>query len=131
MLRSLFAVIAFSALFLAACGGGSDSGSTTKGGGTTGGPRAMAASIEADLTNLKDCYQGEKDGKGPCGTPLLTTAVTTLCSDVRTGKANAFGVTDFKPFEPLCASWASFLSAPPLDRTEPISGMIAAAQAIK
>lgn len=129
MRRSLFAATAFSALLLSACGGG-NSATETKGGDTAGGARAMSAAMEADLTKLKECFQGEKDGKAPCGTDLLTTQMTVLCSDVHTGKSNTFGVSSYKAFEPLCASWASLLGTPLAERPDAISGMIEKAKAI-
>lgn len=129
MLRSLFAAIALSALFLAACGG-SDSAATPKSGGTGGGARAMAAAMETDLAKLKECFQDEKDGKAPCGTNLLTTQTTALCSDVKTGKANTFGVADYKAFEPVCASWSSLLGTPLAERPDAIAAMIEKAKGI-
>jgi len=129
MLRSLLAVIASSALFVAACGGG-DSASTPKVDGTGGGARAMAAAMETDLTKLKDCFQGEKDGKAPCGTDLLTTQTTALCSDVRTGKSHTFGVASYTAFEPLCASWSSLLGTALAERPDAVAAIIEKAKAI-
>ena len=129
MLRTLFAVTVFSVIAFAACGG-SDSATTPKSDGTGGGARAMAAAMETDLGKLKDCFQGEKDGKGPCGTDLLTTQTTALCSDVKTGKANTFGVANYKAFEPVCASWSSLLGTPLAERPDAIAAMIEKAKAI-
>lgn len=130
MLRSLLAVTVFSALLLTACGGG-DSGAKADGGGAAGGARAMAASMESELGTLKQCFQDEKDGKAACGTDLLTNRMTLLCSDVHTGKKNdEFGVSDFKAFEPVCASWAGLLSTPLADRPNAISAMIDKVKAI-
>lgn len=129
MLRSLLVVTAFSAIVLAACGG-SDSAVTPKSGGPGGGAGAMAAAMETDLAKLKECFQDEKDGKAPCGTDLLTTQTTALCSDVRTGKANTFGVASYKAFEPVCASWSSLLGTPLAERPDAIAGMIDKVKAI-
>ncbi len=90
----------------------------------------MAAAMETDLTKLKDCFQGEKDGKGPCGTDLLTTQTTALCSDVKTGKANTFGVASYKAFEPVCASWSSLLGISLAERPDAIAAIIEKAKAI-
>lgn len=129
MLRLLLAATVFSSLVLSACGG-SDSGTDTKGGGTAGGARAMAAAMETDLARLKECFQGEKDGKAPCGVDLLTAPVTGFCSDVHTGKSNTFGVSDYKPFEPICASWVTLLSTPLAERPTVLAAMIEKAKAI-
>ncbi len=130
MLRSLLAATVFSALLLAACGGG-DSGAKTESGGTAGGARALAASMETELGTLKQCFQDEKDGKAPCGTDLLSNRMTLLCSDVRTGKKNdEFGVTNFKAFEPVCASWGGILSTPLAERPDALASMIDKAKAI-
>ncbi|MEP6871179.1 MAG: hypothetical protein ABI939_04935 [Anaerolineaceae bacterium] len=129
MVRSLLALSVFSVIVFVACGGG-DSATTPKSDGTGGGARAMAAAIETDLGKLKDCFQGEKDGKGPCGTDLLTTQTTVLCSDVKTGKANTFGVANYKVFEPVCASWSLLLGTPLAERPDAISAIVEKAKAI-
>lgn len=130
MLRTLFIATVFSALFVAACGGGGGSGVTSKPTDTAGGARAMAAAMEADLTKLRDCFQAEIDGKGACTTNLLTTQTTSLCSDVHTGKSNTFGVSNYKAFDAVCASWASMLSTPLAERPAALTAMIDKTKAI-
>ncbi len=130
-----FAVVSLSLLLAACGGGGGDDGDDSGGGpagasGGGGGARAMAAAMETELATLKDCYQGEKDGKGACEQDLLRNRVTILCSDVRTGKANEFAVGKYTDFEPICATWTSLLSTPAAQRPDAITGMIDKLKAI-
>lgn len=130
------ALVSAAALFLAACGGGGDDGGGAKTGvagssdATGGGSRAMAAAMEAQFTRLKDCFQGEKDGKGECKEDLFNNKVTELCSAVHTGRSNEFAVSDFKPFEPVCSSWSALLATPLAQKPDTLAGMIDKVKAI-
>ena len=122
------------ALLAAACGGGDDSGgkagTTNSSDSVGGGARAMAAAMETEFVKLKDCYQGEVDGKGECKQELFTNRVSTLCSAVRTGKANDFAVTDVKPFEPVCSSWSALFATPAVEKPAALAALAEKVKAI-
>jgi hypothetical protein len=96
------------ALSLSACGGGSGDGG--KGGSSAQGTSAMAGAFSTELTKVQECVQGEVDGKGPCTVDYLLNPVTSMCSDVRTGRPNtSFTGADYAKFTATCDNWKSVL----------------------
>lgn len=121
------------ALPFAACGGGGDSGgsgpnSKTSAAGTAG----MAAAFSDELAKIKECVQGQVDGKGDCGVDLLQDPVTRMCSDVRTGKPNpAFPGADFSKFTKTCDDWKSVLGLDAAGKVTLLTGMAAELEPLK
>jgi len=120
---------------LAACGGGDDDdgGSPGNGGGSSAaGTTAMAGAFTTEITKIKDCFQGEVDGKGACSVNLLSDPVTGLCSDVRIGKANAqFPGADYAKFAKTCSDWSSVLSLDTAGKVTLLSKMVTELEAVK
>lgn len=132
----LFSTALLSALLIA-CGGGASgaSGDDDNGGkkGTDASEtQAMAASFSEEVTKIRDCYQGQVDGKGDCGITLLQDPVTRLCSGVRIGTVNpAFPNADLSKFAPTCDEWSKALGLDAAGKVALLDTMVKELEALK
>ena len=123
------------AVTFAACGGGTASPGGGGGGGngtSAAGTAGMAAAFATEVTRIRDCYQGQVDGKGDCGANLLQDPVTRLCSDVLTGRENVqYPGADYTKFTPTCDNWASVLGVDAAGKVSLLAKMATELEALK
>ena len=131
MQKPLIAALALSLLFAACGGGGSDDDGGGGGGTNAGSTSAMAGSFSSELVKLRDCVQGEVDGKSPCSADFLSNPVTLMCSDVRTGKPNQFPGADYTKFTGTCDQWSTVLTTPGAEKVAKLNTMIGEVDALK
>ena len=92
----------------------------------------MAAEFASQIGKIKDCFQGQVDGKGDCGTNLLLDPVTRMCSDVRTGKPNPqFPGADLTKFTKTCDDWKSVLGLDAAGKVTLLTNMVGEVAAIR
>ncbi len=136
MTKALLVSTALLSAFLIACGGGSSASGDDDNGGKQGTDasetQAMAASFSEEITKIRDCYQGQVDGKGDCGVTLLQDPVTRLCSGVRIGTVNpTYPNADLSKFGPTCDEWSKALGLDAAGKVALLDTMVTELETLK